>query len=151
MLQFLRNSALGMICFAILFGSAIAQDRGAESRFSGKPAQDIRIGVFATVRRDCKPGPLPTVKLKQPPSNGIVVVKRGRVRATNLKDCLAIEVPGFIAFYRSSPDFIGEDEVQLEVIDASGKTRLHSVRIKVTKNPETPPPAGKQRSPNEQI
>jgi hypothetical protein len=140
-----------VIFFAVTWlGSATAQDRGAERQIIGKPAQDIRIGVFATVK-NCQAGPLPTVRLKKAPANGTVTVKRGRVRATNLKNCLAIEVPAFIAFYRSNPDFVGEDDAQLEVIDAAGKIRLHSIRITVSPNPETVPRPSKPRQPNQQI
>jgi len=135
--------AFGMLWWAILLlgmfaGTAIAQDQLTESRFAGKPAQDIRIGVFATVKKDCTPGPLPTVKLHQAPRNGVVVVKRGRVRATNFKNCLAIEVPAFIASYKSRPDFKGEEELELEVIGANGKSRIQKVRVNVNGSPHQP-------------
>lgn len=135
--------AFGMLWAAILLlgvyaGTAIAQDQPTESRFAGKPAQDIRIGVFATVKKDCTPGPLPTVKLHQAPRNGVVVVKRGRVRATNIKNCLAIEVPAFIAFYKSRPDFKGEEELELEIIGANGKSRIQKVRVNVNGSPDQP-------------
>ena len=37
------------------------------------------------------------------------------VTATNYKQCLALEVPAFVAFYRSRADFVGVDALTLEV------------------------------------
>jgi hypothetical protein len=33
--------------------------------------------------------------------------------ATNYKQCLALEVPGFVAFYKSKPDFAGVDSATI--------------------------------------
>ena len=35
--------------------------------------------------------------------------------ATNYKQCLALDVPGYVAFYKSQPDFSGNDVFVLEV------------------------------------
>lgn len=129
---------LGILLPVYYAGTAIAQDHPTEARFAGKPTQDIRIGVFATGRKDCTPGPLPTVRLHQAPLNGVVIVKRGRVRATNIKNCPEIEVPGFIAFYKSRPNFTGEDQLQLEVIAADGKSRIQTFRVLVRPSTDEP-------------
>ncbi len=56
---------------------------------------------------------------------------QGRLRATNLKQCLAAEVPAFIAIYRSRPDFAGSNELTLEVVSAGGKTQLQRIQVTV--------------------
>src|SRR5215204_4348962 len=77
-------------------------------RSAGGPAdKEIRIGVYINVQPDCSSGPLPSIRLSNPPANGKVMVKSAKIKATNYKQCLALEVPGFIAFYRSAPGFVG--------------------------------------------
>src|SRR5262245_44304662 len=46
---------------------------------------------------------------------------RRALTVTNYKQCLALEVPGCIAFYRSRPDFSGVDELTLEVKDRASQ------------------------------
>jgi hypothetical protein len=53
------------------------------------------------------------------------------VSATNYKQCLALEVPGFIAFYQSKADFVGSDEVTIEVKYPAGRTEVQRIRIDV--------------------
>ena len=42
-------------------------------------------------------------------AHGGTTVKKARVSATNYKQCLALEVTGYVAFYRSQSDFSGND------------------------------------------
>jgi hypothetical protein len=53
------------------------------------------------------------------------------VSATNLKQCLALEVPGFIAFYQSKPDFAGTDVAVIEVKYPQGRTEVQRITIHV--------------------
>ena len=41
---------------------------------------------------------------RPPPAHGVVSVKRAMLKATNVKQCLAIDVPAFVAFYRAAQD-----------------------------------------------
>lgn len=99
---------------ALLAGSlgvqtAAAQDRAAplqtvERTVKTLSNKDTQIGLYINVRPDCSSGPLPTIRLASAPASGRVVVKTGKVKATNYKACLALEVPAYIAFYKSPPD-----------------------------------------------
>jgi hypothetical protein len=53
------------------------------------------------------------------------------VKATNYKACLALEVPAYVAFYRSSPDFIGNDVLTMEIKDAQGRTQIQKITVNV--------------------
>jgi len=53
----------------------------------------------------------------------IVVVKGATLKATNLKQGLAVEAPAFVAFYRADQDFDGRDWFETE-IDFSGSRKL---------------------------
>lgn len=116
----------------LAFGSSgWAQSTTVERSAQGLTAKDIRIGVYLNVQSDCTSGTLPAIRLVDPPANGSVNVKRGKVTATNYKQCMALEVPGFIAFYRSKADFTGTDVVTLEVKYPQGRTEIQRITVKV--------------------
>ena len=93
--------------------------------------KDARVAVFANIRSDCTPGPLPTIKLKLAPTRGKITVKTAKFRATNIRHCLAIEVPAYVAIYRADADFSGSDVVELEIVDASGKQKIERLTITI--------------------
>src|SRR5262245_9907850 len=104
---------LAALCALLaLPGLAFAQQQGAvqQREVKGKPDTDINAGIFATIRKDCTAGPLPAVRLVTPPAHGNVTVKQGKLRATNVKNCLGMELPAFVAIYRSARDFIRSEE-----------------------------------------
>ena len=112
---------------------ALAQTQTLERQVKGKPDSNINAGIFTTIRKDCTAGPLPAVRLVAPPAHGKVTVKQGRLRATNLKQCLGLDLPAFVAIYRSIPDFIGQDIFVLEVIGAEGKSQIQRITVTVMK------------------
>jgi hypothetical protein len=99
------------------------------------PGRDARVAVYADIRPDCTSGPLPAIRLVAPPAHGVVSVKRGTLKATNFKQCLATEVPAFVAFYRAAKDFSGTDEFELEIAQAGGRKQLQHFRVDVSGNP----------------
>ena len=116
--------------------AAAAQDAIVQKEVKGKSGQVIRIAVFANVLPDCTGGPLPTVRLVTPPEHGTVIVKKAKLNATNVKQCLALEVPALVAFYKSASDFAGTDTAMLEIKSAQGADRLQ--RYSITVSPTIP-------------
>lgn len=102
-----------------------------ERNARGPTARSIQVGVYLNVQSDCTSGTLPALRMITPPSNGTVSIKRGKVSATNYKQCLALEVPGFIAFYQSKADYVGSDEVTIEVKYPAGRTEVQRIKIDV--------------------
>lgn len=128
----MKRSWLATTFFAIALGpSAVAQTQTVDRTAKGEPGKDIRVGVYVNVRQDCTSGPLPTIRLTAKPENGTVTVKKAKVSATNYKQCLAMEVPGYVAFYRSKPNFIGTDVLNLEVTFPGGKTEVQKITVNV--------------------
>jgi len=116
-----------------LLTHAVAQISTTQREVKGKSGQEIRIGIFANVRADCTSGPLPTIRLIQPPVNGKITVRKGRLNATNFKQCLALEVPALIAIYRSAADFEGIDSAIIEVRSSKPATQLQRITVRVSK------------------
>jgi len=110
---------------------AEGQSQVVERSVKSFPNKDTRIGVYINVRPDCTSGPLPTIRLVSPPASGKVVLKSGRVKATNYKACLALEVPAYVAFYKSPPDFVGNDFLTIEVKFVGGRTEIQKITVTV--------------------
>jgi hypothetical protein len=121
-----------ILCVGTL--AAYAQDDVVERQLKAAPGRDVRVGVFTDIRPDCTSGPLPAIKLATPPAHGSVSVKRGTLKATNIKQCLAIEVPAFVAFYRASADYSGADDFELEISSPNGHKRRERIHMTVTKS-----------------
>ncbi|WP_312014557.1 hypothetical protein [Bradyrhizobium sp. AUGA SZCCT0283] len=126
------------IAIALLMGSvgtAAAQaptETTVERSVKALPAKDTQIGIFLNVLPDCTSGPLPTIRLVSPPAAGKVVVKSAKAKATNYKACLALEVPAYVAFYKSPPEFLGDDTLTIEVKYAGGRTEIQKITVKVS-------------------
>ena len=106
-----------------------------ERSAKGPTAKAIQVGVYLNVQPDCTSGTLPAIRLVAPPANGTITLKQGKVTATNYKQCLALQVPGFIAFYQSKPDFVGVDTAIIEVKYPQGRTELQRITINVGTGP----------------
>jgi hypothetical protein len=125
------KSVFVSLCAVLLLATqAAAQvvDRNAR----GPAGKDIQIGVYINVRPDCSSGPLPTIRLSGPPQHGKVTVKQGRVKATNYKQCLALEVPGYVALYRAPPGFSGADVLTLDIKYPNGRSETQKITVQVT-------------------
>ncbi len=136
---------LSLIGAVTALGSVIppahAQNPTVDRTAKGPSAKSFQVGVYLNVQPDCTSGTLPALRMITPPANGTLSIKRGKVTATNYKQCLALEVPGFIAFYQSKADFIGTDEVTIEVRYPQGRTETQHIKINVGGSPGATPPA----------
>jgi hypothetical protein len=116
-------------------GAAAPNTTTVERSAKGPTAKAIQVGVYLNVQADCTSGTLPAIRLVAKPANGTITLKQGKVTATNYKQCLALEVPGFIAFYQSKPDFVGTDMAIIEVKYPQGRTELQRITINVGTGP----------------
>lgn len=119
------------LCLLLALPAIAFGQQAIQREYKGKPDTDINAGIFATIRKDCTAGPLPVVRLLTPPAHGKVTVKQGKLRATNVKNCLGMELPAFVAIYRSARDFIGQDRFTLEVTGSNGKKQIQQVTVTV--------------------
>jgi hypothetical protein len=129
--------ATALLCVSAL--TAQAQGESVERQVRAVSGRDVRVGVYIDIKPDCTSGPLPVIRLLAAPSHGAVTVKRGTLKATNLKQCLATEVPALVAMYRAAANFNGTDEFALEVSFANGRKQLQHFRVEIS---ATAAPAG---------
>jgi uncharacterized membrane protein len=121
-------------CLLSLMAPAGAQTAVVQKEFKAKSGKDLRIGVFANVRPDCTSGPLPTIRLVKSPENGKITVRKARVNATNVKQCLSLTVPALVVFYRAASEFQGGDSAVLEIKSFEGKAQEQRYTIQVHKD-----------------
>ena len=99
------------------------------------PGSDVRVGIYTSIRQDCTSGPLPAIRLVTPPAHGKITVRRAMLKATNFKQCLATDVPAFVAIYRAVQDFNGTDEFELEVSFSGGRKQTQHFHVSVSNAP----------------
>ena len=130
----MRSILMLAFCAAALASGlqqAAAQTQTVERSVKTTPNKDTQIGVYLNVLPDCTSGPLPTIRLATPPSSGKVVVKTAKVKATNYKSCLALEVPAYVAFYKAPAEFLGNDVLTIEVKYPNGRTEIQTITVNV--------------------
>jgi len=81
------------------------------------------------MRPDCTAGPLPAIRLSVAPEHGAVTVRRATLKATNVKQCLATELPALVAFYRPKADPANDDRFELEVSFAAGRKQIQRFHV----------------------
>jgi hypothetical protein len=123
------SCALALLGTGAMWAQSAIQS--VERSVKAVPNKDVQIGLYINVRPDCTSGPLPTIRLASPPTSGKVVVKTAKVKATNYKACLALEVPAYVAFYKSPPDFLGADVMTIEVKFPEGRTEIQRITVNV--------------------
>jgi hypothetical protein len=130
--------AISMLVGATII-PALAENQTVERSGRTQAGKNLRIGIYLNVRPDCTSGPLPTIRLSTPPANGTVTVRKANVSATNYKQCLALQVPAFVAYYRSRANFSGVDLLDLEVKYQDGRVEIQQFRIEVASPPASEP------------
>ena len=128
--------AAALFCLSTLTAPAAhAQGHVVEREVKAASGRAARVAVYTDIKPDCTSGPLPAIRLVTPPTHGAVNVKRGTLKATNFKQCLATEVPAFVALYRGAAEFNGTDEFVLEITWLGGRKELQHFRVRVLANP----------------
>ena len=130
-----RYGLAAALLFCASAHDACSQANSIERSVKAAPGRDVRVGIYTSIRPDCTSGPLPAIRLAAAPAHGTVIVKRATLKATNFKQCLATEVPAFVAFYHAAQDFTGDDEFDLEISFAAGRKQIEHFKVSVSNNP----------------
>ena len=131
----MNQMRIGVAALLLMLAAPAGAQNAVEHQLKAAPGKETRVGVYADIRPDCTSGPLPAIRLVVPPAHGAVNVKRGRLKLTNYKQCLATDVPVFVAFYRAQETFSGTDEFTLEVSYPSGHKQTQRFRVNVSNKP----------------
>jgi uncharacterized membrane protein len=120
------------VATAVLFTvSAAGAQTPPDREVKATPGREVRVGIYTSMRADCTAGPLPAIRLSVAPEHGAVTVRRATLKATNVKQCLAAELPALVAFYRPKPDSANDDRFELEVSFADGRKQIQRFRVTI--------------------
>jgi hypothetical protein len=137
MMARVRAKASGWFALSVLLcvyaTDVYGQSDSIDREIKAAPGHEMRVGVYTSIRADCTAGPLPAIRLAVAPEHGSVAVRRAMLKATNLKQCLATELPAFVAFYRAKEDFNGDDRFDLEVISSAGRKQIQHFHVIISK------------------
>ncbi len=116
-----RSGTVFAVAMAMCATAGYSQTTSLDREVKADGRREVRVGIYTSMRADCTSGPLPAIRLSVAPEHGTVTVRRATLKATNVKQCLAAELPALIAFYRPKADFANDDRFELEVIFADRK------------------------------
>jgi hypothetical protein len=108
-----------------------AQTGSIDREVKATPGREVRVGIYTSMRADCTAGPLPAIRLSVAPEQGTVSVRRATLKTTNLKQCLAAELPALVAFYRPRSESANDDRFELEVSFADGRKQIQRFRVTI--------------------
>src|SRR3979490_352325 len=91
----------------------------------------VILGTFLSAPTNCgsNPGAVPVPTIREKPSHGIVGLQIVLDEVPASDSCPARKVPAIALFYTPSPDFVGDDSVQVE-FETANKTSARSYLIK---------------------
>lgn len=123
--------AVGFLLCACANGG-YAQTTSLDREIKAAPGREVRVGIYTSMRPDCTAGPLPAIRLSVAPEHGSVTVRRATLKATNVKRCLAAELPAFVAFYSAKADSGTDDHFELEVSFATGRKEIQRFHVTIS-------------------
>jgi hypothetical protein len=143
---------------AILFGLAIAVlsssravlaqsvDYTSVVAVGSKPVQ---LTYHASAHKNCAPAVPPEIKVLDPPTNGTLIVRKGKLTTDKFAGCGRIQVPVQVVFYRAKDGYVGADHVVYEVMGINGAITKYDIKIRVNPPPGAiaPPKAQLQAAP----
>jgi hypothetical protein len=124
-----RAAAAAVLC---MVSAAGAQTTSLDREVKVAPGREVRVGIYTSMRADCTAGPLPAIRLSIAPEHGTVTVRRATLKATNVKQCLAAELPALLAFYRPKADSGNNDQFELEVSFAAGRKQIQRFHVTIS-------------------
>ena len=123
-------AAAGAVLCAVSAG--YAQTTSLDREVKVASGREVRVGIYTSMRADCTAGPLPAIRLSVAPEHGTVIVHRATLKATNVKQCLAAELPALVAFYRPKADSANDDRFELEVSFVAGRKQIQRFHVTIS-------------------
>jgi hypothetical protein len=129
----LLSCALACFVAAPALGQAI--NYTSVQAIAGKP---IQLTYHADAHKStCSPAPLPTLRVIEPPKDGVLTVRKAVLTTNKVAGCPGLKTPVLVVFYQSKEGYSGTDHVSYAVTNPEGQTQGYDVTITVK-----PVPAG---------
>lgn len=99
--------------------------------FEATSAKAVQLGYYGFARKDCEAGPLPAIRVVEPPKSGTLTIRRGILTTNRLAGCPALRVPAQVAFYTARAGASGTDHIVYVVSNADGVANAYDVMITI--------------------
>jgi hypothetical protein len=118
-----------LACFAAqpAFGQAL--NYTSVEAVAGKPVQ---LTYHADAHKStCAPGPVPTLRVVEPPKEGVLTVRQAVLTTDKVVGCPRLKTPALVVFYQAKDGYSGTDHVRYAVMNAQGQTEGYDVTVTV--------------------
>src|SRR5262245_4708001 len=95
----------------------------------------LQLTYHASAHKDCTPGRLPTVRVIEPPTCGMLTVKVAELKTSRIAGCPLLKTPARVVFYQSRDGYTGPDHVKYEVTSENGEVATYDTTITVKSAP----------------
>jgi len=128
--------ACALVGFSISTAFAQAMDYTSVEAIAGKPVQ---LSYHASAHKNCTAGPPPTIRVTQPPRDGVLMVRKATLTTNKIASCPGLKTPAEVVVYQAREGYSGSDHVGYEVTDTNGKVSVVDVAITVKAGPAPKP------------
>ncbi len=96
--------------FALL---VMASPALAQETVSARSGVETRVGWVGSLKADCTPNPVPTLRPAKVADHGQIKLATAEVTTNRVAGCPNAKVPAVVVFYTSSPGYRGADTFTL--------------------------------------
>jgi len=145
----MRASTMLLSCAFVCFVAAPALGQAINytsvQAIAGKPVQ---LTYHADAHKStCSPAPMPTLRVVEPPKNGVLTVRQAVLTTNKVTGCPRLKTPALVVFYQANEGYSGSDHVRYAVTNAQGQTEGYDVTITVKPVPAGGTPASPPKQP----
>lgn len=130
----IRHFRFGVVTIAALLLSGIAAKAADPTEIKTEQGKSVGFANFVAARPDCSsaPGPQPLPVLLKKPANGRIGMQIATTDVASSINCATErKVPSIALFYVPKPDFVGQDDIELEIDTGDDKVATLAYRIVV--------------------
>jgi hypothetical protein len=130
-----------LTCFVASAALGQAINYTSVEAVAGKPVQ---LTYHADAHKStCSPAPIPTLRVIEPPKNGVLTVRKAVLSTDKIPGCPGLKTPALVVFYQAKEGYSGTDHVSYAVTNPEGQTQGYDVTVTV----KTPPAGSAPTSP----
>jgi hypothetical protein len=126
----------------ILASAAMAQTATNYTSIEAPAGKPVQLTYHASANKNCAPAPPPTIRVTQPPKDGVLTVRKAVLTTDKIAGCPRLKTPVQVVFYQAREGYAGPDHVSYEVTASNGEVGDFDVTITVKAAPAPTPPAG---------
>lgn len=109
----------------------LAVPAAAQEKASAKSGEEVRLGWIGSVGDGCKANPVPGIKPARVAGHGQIRLTKAEVTTNSVPNCPGVTVPAVVVFYKSAPDFKGEDGFALTIQNEGGQDSERTYAVTV--------------------